>query len=146
VPPGQTAEFLAPLPVGRLWGVGQVTEEALRRIRVATIGDLARTPELALAAAVGASHARSLRALARGDDPREVVPDEAMNSTSAVITLPATSATMASRPLTRREDGSPNPRRCLNTSTKITTVSVSTANCVIARSGAPKSANISATP
>ena len=33
VPPGGVAEFLAPLPASRLWGVGRVTEEALRKIR-----------------------------------------------------------------------------------------------------------------
>jgi DNA polymerase-4 len=87
VPPGGTAAFLAPLPVTRLWGVGEVTEEALRRIGVATIGDLARTPEAALAPAVGASHARALRALAGGDDPREVVPDEAAKSIGAEDTF-----------------------------------------------------------
>jgi DNA polymerase-4 len=80
VSPGGVAAFLAPLPVSRLWGVGRVTEEALRAIGIGTIGDLARTPELALAAAVGASHARGLRALAQGEDPREVVPDEAAKS------------------------------------------------------------------
>jgi DNA polymerase-4 len=83
VPPGGVAAFLAPLPVGRLWGVGHVTEEALRRIGIGTIGDLARTPEMALAGALGASHARALRALAQGDDPREVVPDEAAKSIGA---------------------------------------------------------------
>ncbi len=87
VPPGGTAEFLAPLPASRLWGVGHVTEEALRRIGIATIGDLARTPEAALAAAVGASHASALRGLARGDDPREVVPDEAAKSIGAEETF-----------------------------------------------------------
>jgi DNA polymerase-4 len=80
VPPAGVAAFLAPLPVARLWGVGRVTEEALRGIGIGTIGDLARTPEIALAAAVGASHARGLRALAQGEDPREVVPDEAAKS------------------------------------------------------------------
>jgi DNA polymerase-4 len=80
VPPGETARFLAPLPVSKVWGVGEVTEEALRRIGISTIGDLARTPEVALAAAVGASHAKGLRALAQGDDPREVVSDEAAKS------------------------------------------------------------------
>ncbi|HEY6099877.1 MAG TPA: DNA polymerase IV, partial [Anaeromyxobacter sp.] len=87
VPPGRTAEFLAPLPVARLWGVGQVTEEALRKIGIATIGDLARTPDVALAGAVGASHARGLRALALGDDPRDVVPDEAAKSIGAEDTF-----------------------------------------------------------
>jgi DNA polymerase-4 len=87
VPPGGVAAFLAPLPSARLWGVGHVTEEALRRIGIATIGDLARAPEAALAAAVGATHARDLRALARGEDPREVVPDEAARSIGAEDTF-----------------------------------------------------------
>src|SRR5512138_1274442 len=87
VPPGGVAQFLAPLPVSRLWGVGHVTEEALRKIGIATIGDLARTPEMALASAIGASHAQDLRGLARGDDPREVVPDEAAKSIGAEDTF-----------------------------------------------------------
>ena len=87
VPPGGVAAFLAPLPVAKLWGVGPVTEEALRRIGVGTIGALAATPDAALAAAIGASHARDLRALARGDDPREVVPDEAARSIGAEDTF-----------------------------------------------------------
>jgi DNA polymerase-4 len=87
VPPGGVAAFLAPLPAGRLWGVGRVTEEALGGIGVRTIGDLAGTPDAALAAALGASQARALRALARGDDPREVVPDEAAKSIGAEDTF-----------------------------------------------------------
>jgi len=87
VPHGGVAVFLAPLPVSRLWGVGHVTEEALRRIGVATIGDLAGTPDAALASALGASHARDLRALARGEDPRDVVPDEAAKSIGAEDTF-----------------------------------------------------------
>ncbi len=87
VPPGGVAAFLAPLPVGRLWGVGRVTEESLRRIGVGTIGDLAAAPELALAEVLGASHARALRSLAQGDDPREVVPDEAAKSIGAEDTF-----------------------------------------------------------
>jgi DNA polymerase-4 len=87
VPHGGVAAFLAPLPVARLWGVGHVTEEALREIGIATIGDLARTPDVALAAAVGATHARDLKALAVGEDPREVVPDEAARSIGAEDTF-----------------------------------------------------------
>jgi len=87
VPPGGVAAFLSPLPVWRLWGVGTVTEAALRRIGVASIGDLQRLPESALAPAVGASHARDLRALAVGDDPREVVADEAARSVGAEETF-----------------------------------------------------------
>jgi DNA polymerase-4 len=80
VPPGGVAAFLAPLPVGRLWGVGEVTEGALRKLGVATIGDLARLPEAALASAVGAERAHALRELAHGRDDREVVPDEGLKS------------------------------------------------------------------
>ncbi|HEY6098229.1 MAG TPA: DNA polymerase IV, partial [Anaeromyxobacter sp.] len=87
VPPGGTSAFLAPLPVARLWGVGHVTEEALRKIGIASIGDLARAPEAALASAIGASHAKGLRALAQGDDPREVVADEAAKSVGAEETF-----------------------------------------------------------
>jgi DNA polymerase-4 len=87
VAPGGVAAFLAPLPVSRLWGVGPVTEEALRRMGISTIGELAGTPDVALAAAVGATHARDLRALARGEDAREVVPDEAARSIGAEETF-----------------------------------------------------------
>ncbi|BDG09606.1 DNA polymerase IV [Anaeromyxobacter paludicola] len=87
VPPGGTAAFLAPLPVGRLWGVGQVTEAALTRLRIATIGDLARAGAARIEPAVGASSAAWLVALARGEDPREVVPDEAAKSVGAEETF-----------------------------------------------------------
>jgi len=87
VPPGGVRAFLAPLPVGRLWGVGEVTEASLRRIGVATIGDLTRLPENALAAAIGPNHAHHLRLLALGEDPREVVPDEAAKSVGSEETF-----------------------------------------------------------
>jgi DNA polymerase-4 len=87
VPPGGVAAFLSPLPVWRLWGVGQVTEGALRRIGVTTIGDLQRLPEAALAPAVGGDRAHELRALALGEDGREVVPDEAARSVGAEDTF-----------------------------------------------------------
>jgi DNA polymerase-4 len=80
VPAGRVAEFLAPLPVGRLWGVGPATEAALRPLGVARIGDLARLPEAALASCLGAERAHALRELARGHDVRDVVPDEAAHS------------------------------------------------------------------
>ncbi len=86
VPEGRVAEFLAPLPVGRLWGVGKVTEAALRELGIATIGDLAGTPEAVLASRFG-SHGRELRALALGDDRREVVPDEEAKSIGAEETF-----------------------------------------------------------
>jgi len=89
VPPGGVAAFLAPLPVGRLWGVGEVTEGSLRALGVATIGDLARLPEAALAAAIGGERAHALRELARGHDDRDVVPDEGLKSVGGEETFDA---------------------------------------------------------
>ena len=86
VPPGTTATFLAPLPIGRLWGVGRVTEQALRALGVATVGDLARFPEQVLVEKFGSQGAH-MRALARGDDPRPVVPDEEARSVGAEDTF-----------------------------------------------------------
>jgi DNA polymerase-4 len=86
VPEGGVAAFLAPLPVGRLWGVGEVTERALRRLGIATVGELARFPEAVLAERFG-THGRHMHALARGEDPRPVVPDEAAKSIGAEDTF-----------------------------------------------------------
>jgi DNA polymerase IV len=86
VPPGTTAAFLAPLPVSRLWGVGKVTEQALRALGIATIGELARFPEQVLAERFGTAGSH-MRALAAGDDPRPVVPDEEARSVGAEDTF-----------------------------------------------------------
>ena len=87
VPAGGTREFLSPLPVSRLWGVGKVTEAALAKLGVHRIGQLAAAPEALVAAALGSGAARHLVALARGDDPREVVPDEPSRSVGAEETF-----------------------------------------------------------
>ncbi len=67
VPPGEEAAFLAPLPIARLWGVGEKTAAALREFGVATIGDLAALPEEVLIRRFG-RHGASLAARARGVD------------------------------------------------------------------------------
>ena len=72
-PPGTEADFLAPLPVSRLWGVGRVTAEGLEAIGVQTIGQLAAVPAEYLEARFGPS-ARGLRDLAHGRDDRAVEP------------------------------------------------------------------------
>ncbi len=87
VPPGETRAFLAPLPVSRLWGVGKVTEGALASLGIHRIGQLADAPEALLATALGHGHARDLRALARGEDAREVVADEEAKSIGAEETF-----------------------------------------------------------
>jgi DNA polymerase-4 len=75
VRPDAVEAFLAPLPVGRLWGVGPVTGAALERAGVATIGALAARSAASLEAFVGGHAARHLVDLARGIDPRDVEPD-----------------------------------------------------------------------
>jgi DNA polymerase-4 len=69
--------FLEPLPVERLWGVGEVTRQALAGLGVRIIGDVARVGAPALAARLGADAAARLTALARGDDARAVEPERA---------------------------------------------------------------------
>ncbi len=71
VPPGGEQDFLDPLPVGKLWGVGKVTEEALLRREIRTIGDLRRSPRETLVRTFGA-HGEHLHELARGIDDRPV--------------------------------------------------------------------------
>jgi DNA polymerase-4 len=79
VPPERVREFLRPLPVGRLWGVGPVTEAALRSAGIATVGDLAAADPDRLARRVGAA-AGMLHRLALGEDVRDVEPDRGARS------------------------------------------------------------------
>jgi DNA polymerase-4 len=72
VPRADTLAFLHPLPIRTLWGVGPSTEESLRRLGLATIGDIAEVPIGALRSAVGNAGAAKLQQLARGLDPRSV--------------------------------------------------------------------------
>lgn len=72
IPQAETLDFLHPLPVGALWGVGGVTEDALIRRGLRTVGDIANTPLDALQRAVGDAAGRKLHDLANGVDPRPV--------------------------------------------------------------------------
>ena len=72
VPPDAEPEFLHPLPVERLWGVGAITAAKLHADGIRTIGELARREELELTAAVGQAAGRHLWALANLRDPRPV--------------------------------------------------------------------------
>lgn len=78
---GREAEFLAPLPVERLWGVGKVTASALRRLGVETIGDLAALSEDTLAEAFG-THGVSLKYRALGQDDSPVITEWQAKSVS----------------------------------------------------------------
>ncbi len=71
VPPGEEQAFLDPLPVGKVWGVGKVTEGELARMGIRTVRDLRRTPRELLVRAFG-EHGDHLFRLARGIDDRPV--------------------------------------------------------------------------
>jgi DNA polymerase IV len=88
VPTDGVSEFLHPLPVSALWGVGRRTAEALHRLGCATVADVARTPLPALRRAVGVASAQHLHELANGHDERRVVPDAPEKSVGAEETFP----------------------------------------------------------
>src|SRR5690348_5078381 len=74
VPPGAELEFLHPLPVERLWGVGPVTAWKLRDHGIETVREVAFLREAALVALLGRASGRHLHALAHNLDPRPVQP------------------------------------------------------------------------
>lgn len=76
VEPGCELDFLHPLPIRSLWGVGPATADKLQRKGIRTIGDIAALPEDAIVASVGRAHGRHLHQLARGLDDREVEPHQ----------------------------------------------------------------------
>lgn len=81
VAPGAAAAFLAPLPVRRLWGVGEVTAKRLALMGVETIGDLALQDRSLLQARFG-SGGEALWRAARGEDDSPVVPEHDAKSIS----------------------------------------------------------------
>ena len=85
VPPGEAREFLAPLPVGRLWGVGPKTEAALADLGLRTVGQIAASDPDWLDKRI--SGGRDLWELACGIDPRPVVPDREAKSIGAEDTF-----------------------------------------------------------
>ena len=87
VPVDGVRQFLHPLPVGALWGVGERTAAQLAGLGLRTVGDLAALPLPALARALGDGVAAHLHALAHGEDPRPVVPDEPDRSIGAEETF-----------------------------------------------------------
>ncbi len=72
VPPGGELEFLHPLPVERLWGVGKVTAAKLHHHGITTVGEVARMTEDRLILMVGRASGRQLHALSHNRDARRV--------------------------------------------------------------------------
>ncbi|MEV0426761.1 DNA polymerase IV [Micromonospora sp. NPDC050495] len=87
VPAARVLEFLHPLPVGALWGVGERSAEALRRLGLRTVGDLAEAPPGLLRRAVGEASAAHLHELAWGRDPRPVSSEHVEKSIGAEVTF-----------------------------------------------------------
>jgi DNA polymerase-4 len=93
--------FLAPLPVGRLPGVGKVTGEKLAKLGVQTVGDL-RSLELAALESQFGRYGLRLHELARGVDNSEVVPDRPTKSISAEDTFERDVPLKETEPMIRR--------------------------------------------
>ena len=86
VPHGREAEFLAPLPVEKLWGVGEVTARSLHEMGVFSIGQLAELPVAQLEARFG-RRGRDLYRQARGMDDSPVVAEREEKSLSREVTF-----------------------------------------------------------
>ena len=76
IKPDRILEFLHPLPVRAIWGVGPKTAESLERLGLHTVSDIAHTPRATLIRALGDATGASLYELAWGRDYRDVIPDE----------------------------------------------------------------------
>jgi DNA polymerase-4 len=87
VPAGMVLEFLHPLPVDALWGVGERAAETLRRLGLTTVGELANAPYGMLRRAVGEASAAHLHELSWGRDPRRVTPEHVEKSIGAEMTF-----------------------------------------------------------
>ena len=72
VPRDEVVPFVQQLPVGALWGVGERTEEALLRLGLRTVADIAHTPVDTLVRGLGEATGRHLHELSWGRDPRGV--------------------------------------------------------------------------
>ncbi|WP_068264623.1 DNA polymerase IV [Janibacter limosus] len=74
IPADEVVTFVQQLPVGALWGVGDKTEEALARLGLKTVADIAHTPRATLVRGLGEATGNHLHDLAWGRDPRAVQP------------------------------------------------------------------------
>ncbi len=79
VPPGQEQNFLAALPIKRLWGVGKATRKSLSLMNINTIGDITNLSMALLTSAFG-KQGEHLFLASRGIDEREVIPERTIKS------------------------------------------------------------------
>lgn len=88
VEPDDEANFLHPMPVEAVWGVGRITAAKLRARGVNTVGDIVEMDPEALIAVLGGYAGQRLHALARGEDPSRVEPRSKRKSIGAQRALP----------------------------------------------------------
>lgn len=86
IAPGGEAAFLAPLPAGRLWGIGPKTQARLAAFGISTIADVAALDEVRARELLG-SWGTQVRELARGLDARRVEPERETKSISTEETF-----------------------------------------------------------
>ena len=86
VPVGQEADFLSPLPVEMLWGVGPKTAQKLAEMGIYTIGEIAKKNEKEMVRRFG-KHGRDLSRHARGIDTRAIATERETKSISQEITF-----------------------------------------------------------
>jgi DNA polymerase IV len=101
IQPEEVDSFLLPLPVGRLPGVGKVTEEKLKSFQVQTVADLRALDLSTLEDRFGRYGVR-LHELARGIDNNEVIPDRPTQSISAEDTFEQDVPLTETEPMIRR--------------------------------------------
>jgi nucleotidyltransferase/DNA polymerase involved in DNA repair len=85
--PEAIKRFLAPLPIGRMWGVGKVTRKKLLSLGISTIGKLQQCDAQTLERAIGKRAADGFRRLAHGIDDRDIARDTKDKSISNETTF-----------------------------------------------------------
>lgn len=101
IQPAEVEDFLTPLPVGRIPGVGKVTEEKLVRLGVRTVGEL-RVRSLEELQKQFGRYEQRLHELARGIDDNPVVPNRPTQSISAEDTFEQDVLLSGTEPMIRR--------------------------------------------
>jgi DNA polymerase-4 len=94
VKPEEVPEFMKELPVRKLWGIGEVTEQKLDKLGIATCGDMQRLSRVALQEHFG-KFGIELYDLCRGIDDRPVEPDRERKSLSNEETFSSDLETLA---------------------------------------------------
>ena len=87
IPHGEEREFIAPLSIRKIWGVGPKSAERLERLGLFVIDDIARADIQRLRRALGAHYADHIQRLANGIDDREVVRGRGRKSVGSETTL-----------------------------------------------------------